>query len=388
MFILEKPYVSDILRNTLAKNQYPVLANDMTMNSLGHGLNVMDKESFKALLQAQEHPRLYSNSENSIDWISANLTSTNLPRQIGVFKDKAAFRRLSRPIYPEFWFQETTLSELPELSPESLRFPLVVKPSVGFFSLGVHVVNTPDEWQGAVSEILSETEAISRQYPLDVLNTEHFILEQCVHGREFAVDVYYNAQGGPVILNIIEHLFASEKDVSDRVYFTSSALMREWLPRMSDLLGEIGRLAGLRNFPAHVELRTSDDGSLQFIEVNPMRFAGWCVADMTQHAYGFSPYEYYMNDISPDWDSILPRYDHRCVAVVVADIPGTLDRSRITSVDYDGFAKRFRSPLEYRRIDFRDYSVFAFLFVETPIDDRSELETILGADLTSYLTFS
>ncbi len=385
MFILDKPYVSTILRETLAENNYPVLDNAMARSAAAPTLNLVQPDAFVRMALEMESPRIYTNSENSLDWIAANLGATPLPRQAGVFKDKVAFRDLVRELYPDFRYQGITFAELPDVAPQDLPYPLVLKPAVGFFSLGVHVVRGPEEWRGAVQAVRSDVDAISRQYPRQVLNTERFIIEQCIQGREFAVDVFFTATGEAVICNIIEHLFASAKDVSDRVYVTSSAIMREWLPKVGPLLEDVGRLAGLRNFPAHVELRAGSDGRLRFIEVNPMRFAGWCVADMALHAFGIDPYTCYMNDIAPHWDAILDQYEGRTVGVVVADIPGHIDRSRIASVAHDRFQARFKKPLELRRIDHAEYPVFAFLFAEATDPELQEFRDILQADLGEFI---
>jgi len=129
-----------------------------------------------------------------------------------------------------FRYQGITFAELPDVAARDLPYPLVLKPAVGFFSLGVHVVRDPEEWRRAVHAVRRDVDAISRQYPRQVLNTERFIIEQCIQGREFAVDVFFNARGEAVIINIIEHLFASAKDVSDRVYIASSAIIDPTTP--------------------------------------------------------------------------------------------------------------------------------------------------------------
>ena len=44
----------------------------------------------------------------------------------------------------------------------------------------------------------------------------------------------------------------------------------------------LAKLAGLKNFPLHTEVRVNEKGEIIPIEVNPMRFGGWCTtADFT-----------------------------------------------------------------------------------------------------------
>ena len=387
MFILEAPYVSDFLKQTILDRQAPVLANDMAVKHFGPDAPCLCcAEDFAARADAGGSGPIYSNSENAIEWIGTHLDATGLPEKIALFKDKIRFRELIRDMHPDYLFKGGPFEELENLDPADMPKPFIIKPAVGFFSLGVHKVDSDDQWPEILGIIRSEVTRIQSQYPDQVLNLDRFIVEECIVGEEFAVDVYFNKDGSPVILNILGHLFASENDVSDRVYLTSPTIIRTWRERFTKYLGEIGTRAGLNRFPAHVELRVTPDGTIMPIEVNPMRFAGWCVADLTFHAYGFNPYTYYLDGIIPDWETILAKREGKAVGVLVADVAADVDCSPIISVDYEGFKARFSKPLELRRIDVREYPVFAFLFAEVPEDDPTDFKNLLHSDLKEFLT--
>ncbi len=387
MFILEAPYVSDFLKQTIIDRQAPVLTNSMAVKRLGSDApKLSSTQDFVRAAKAGQDLRIYSNSENAIHWIGTNLTHTELPEKINLFKDKIRFRELIRDMDPDYFFRGVPFEELAGIDPVRIPKPFIIKPAVGFFSLGVHKVDTDADWPKTLQAIHSEVSRIQSQYPDQVLNLDRFIIEECIEGEEFAVDVYFGNDGKPVILNILGHLFASANDVSDRVYLTSPAIIRTWLDRFTAYLAEIGTRAGLTNFPAHVELRVDGGGHIKPIEVNPMRFAGWCVADLTFHAWGFNPYEYYLDGKQPDWETILRKREGKVVGVVVADVAADVDCSAITSVDYEAFEAKFSKPLELRRIDVHEYPVFAFLFAEVPEDDLSELRALLHSDLNEFLT--
>lgn len=58
----------------------------------------------------------------------------------------------------------------------------------------------------------------------------------------------------------------------------------------------------LKNFPAHIEIRIDKNGNINPIEVNPLRFGGWCTTgDISWYAYGFNSYEYFLKGKKPDW---------------------------------------------------------------------------------------
>ncbi|MGE4292066.1 MAG: ATP-grasp domain-containing protein [Desulfovibrio sp.] len=394
MFLLEAPYVSEFLKQSVLESGAPVLDNAKARQALaGADAKLTSAEEFARLLRAGG--RLYSNSENCIQWIEEHLQGTVLPGRIALLKDKARFRDLTRDLYPDFQYRELALDELSGFDPGSFPKPFVVKPSVGFFSLGVHKVHEDADWPAILRTIQEEVRTVRDMYPAQVLDLGRFVVEECIEGEEFAVDAYFNGQGEPVILNIFTHLFASRDDVSDRVYYTSANIVRTWEERFRELLAKVGHRAGLRDFPIHAELRvdTREGGACKwasqecaaFIEINPMRFAGWCCTDLAHFAYGLNPYQHYLEQTRPDWDAILAGREGKVWSLVVADIPPDVDRSRIASVDYEAFRAAFARPLELRPVDYVRYSVFAFLFAETPEADLSELTAILKADLRRYI---
>lgn len=385
MFILEDPYVSELLASTAAAAGRPVLDTPAARRALSdRGVQLASDAEFAAAASAPG-ARVYSNSENAIGWIARHLTGTGLPQNIALFKDKFAFREIVSDLYPGYRYAGLDLAELRSFDPHSMGGPFVVKPAVGFFSMGVHVVASPAEWPATVAAIEREVESFARIYPTQVLELTRFIVEQAIEGDEYAVDAYFGSEGAPVLVNVYGHLFASADDVSDRVYYTSVELVDRLRDPILDFLAEVGRRTELRNFPIHAEVRIDSSGRVAPIEINPMRFGGWCATDLAYFAYGVNPYRCYLDDECPDWDAIARERAGRVTALVVADLPASVTLADIESVDYDSFAARFSRVLELRPTDYNRYPVFAFTFVDVPGDDLSELRAVLGADLTTYL---
>ncbi|WP_320171279.1 ATP-grasp domain-containing protein [Maridesulfovibrio sp.] len=388
MFILEKPYVSEFLKQTLIEKGYTVLDNETARRAFeDKPAGMVPAEEFLAQYKRAPECPVYSNSENAIDWMDGHLDIGGLPDKIRLFKDKGAFRDLLKDLYPDFYYRMAALEGLDSVAPAELPFPCVVKPSVGFFSLGVHMVESAADWPGALDAIHSEVSRIRTMYPAKVLELDNFIIEQCIEGEEFAVDAYFDKQGNPVIINILGHLFASSDDVGDRCYITSPKIISEHHDEFIALLAEIGKRADLRNFPIHIELRRDNSGHIGIIEVNPMRFAGWCVTDLAYYAYGINPYEYFMESKIPDWGKISNCCKGKVYAMIIGDIDSSVDCSKIKSVNYEAFLSNFTKPLELRKIDYREYPVFAFTFAEVEEENMEELKKMLHADFTQYLEF-
>lgn len=388
MIFIDKPFISDFLRKTIQENGFPVVKTEIAEKlGFNNGLNTLDEE--KAIQQAtsSENILIYTTSENAIGWIARHLSSTNLPQKIELFKDKVKFRTLIKPMYPDFYFREIQLYELDGLSLENIPMPFIIKPVVGFFSMGVYKVTGPGKWEQVKASIRAEVHRAKDLYPTEVLNTQSFIIEQCVEGEEFAVDAYFDAAGDPVVLNIHKHIFSSNEDVSDRVYISSKEIIESNIGQFSVFLKEIGILSGVRNFPVHAEIRRDRSGSVLPIEINPMRFGGWCsTADAAHFAYGFNPYVLYFSQKRPDWKKVLKNKEGKLYSIVVLDNSTGVEGAQIASFDYDRLMSSFEKPLELRRIDCEEYPVFGFLFTETKEENMFELERILKSDLKEFVT--
>lgn len=390
MFFVDKPYVSDFFKKTVKDNNIPIVGTESAKRlNLYAGTTVISEADALEMVRETENLPIYTTSENSIGWISEHLPFSNLPEKIELFKDKLKFRQLTQPMFPDFFFEGVSLNELQKVRFDQLPLPFIIKPTVGFMSMGVHQVATYAEWIDTIAAIIAEIEQTKNLYPDSVLDTSSFIIEQCINGEEFAVDVYYNSAGEPVILGILKHVFASAADVSDRVYISSKEVIESNLAEFTQFAGEIGHLAGVKNFPVHIELRRDNDGTLLPIEVNPLRFGGWCTtADISFLAYGFNPYLYYYNQEKPDWPQLLQGKEGKLFSVVVLDNSTGIEIGKIKSFDFDKLLAKFKHPLELRKIDFQQYPVFGFLFTETAEADFVELQNILDSNLREYITIA
>lgn len=384
MILLDKPYVSNFLKETIVKYDFPALD---TGNITEKGeLSLIQPEEVIENFRNDPNSRLYTNSENSINWVVNHLGFTKLPEYINVFKNKVEFRKLIQQIYPNFFFREVSLSEIDEIKLEELPMPFIIKPAVGFLSLGVHKVLSHNDWDRVKQLIRDEFTEAKCLFPIEVVNASSFLIEEIIEGEEFAFDAYFDEVGEATILGISKHLFSSETDVSDRVYYTSKDTIKTYLPQFLDFVKELGDRANLRNFPVHVEVRVDKNGVLIPIEVNPMRFGGWCTtADLTHYATKLNPYHCFLNNIKPDWNKILEEMDDDFYSLVILDNSTGVPSKEIAKFDYDALLNKFAKPLELRKVDYKMYSIFGMLYTQTPKDKFVEIEEILTSDLKEFV---
>ncbi len=388
MIILDKPFVSDFLVDTVIRNSYPVLNNETAvMFDSENKMNLISSENAVQHLNETEYPKLYTNSENSGEWIINHLNGHKPAHQIELFKDKVKFRKLIKSLYPDFMYREVTLQELDYLDVDTLQRPFVIKPSIGFFSIAVKIVFENDDWDMVKNHLVREIKRFENSYPEQVLATSRLIIEEYIRGDEFAFDAYFDENGNPVILNILKHLYSSETDTRDRVYISSKEVIEGNIELFSSFLKDVGNLAGLKNFPLHTEVRVTEDGDVIPVEINPLRFGGWCTtADVTYFAYGINSYEYYLNGLKPDWGEVLRNKDDLLYAVIVLDNSTGIDSGSIKSFDYDKLLSHFKQPLELRQTDYKNFHVFGFLFTEMKNSEFNELEYILNSDLKEFIS--
>ena len=390
LVLIDQPYVSDTLQTTIRDQSLPVVDTPAARSmGLMDGAHVLSEAQAKARGLKANRLRLYINSENALSWIADHLGDSRSALAATLFKDKIRFRQITQPLDPDFEFVELPLDTLEQVDPRTLPMPCVLKPAVGFFSIGVRRIEQVADWPAAVTEVLAGLDSARNLYPDVVLNDTQMIVESCLEGDEYAVDTYYDGEGKPVIVGIMKHLFAGPDDVSDRVYTTSAKVMREMLPLAMSYLERLGQLVDLQDVALHVELRVGPDRIARAIEVNPLRFGGWCTtADIAPHAWGFDPVMAFLKDERPDWSRLIQERSGQSFSVVVLDNATGHQGHDISGFDHAGVAAGFSNIIEVRKVDYRVHPLFGFLFVETPEHDPSELLAILGDDLRSHIKVS
>jgi hypothetical protein len=387
MILIDQPYISSFLLQTIKENYLEIVSTEAARVMISDDtLNWIPEKKAVEFIKNNPNCPLYTNSENSISWIEKNLASTKLPSQILVFKNKIKFRELLKDLFPDYFFKGSKFEELAHLSMENIKFPFIIKPAVGFFSLGVHKVDNPEEWPAVLHKITNDIAEIKSFYPNEVVDTSNFIMEECIEGEEYAMDCYFNKEGKPVILSIYHHRFSTGKDVNDRVYTTSNEIIKKQLPKMQKFMDTLSALTNFKNFPFHVEVRIDKNGTIIPIEVNPMRFGGWCTtADLSYFAYGFNSYQYFLNGSEPNWKELFKKGKNKKYSLVLLDNNSGIPENKIAFFDYESLLSDFENPMELRKVDFNDYPFFGMVFVETSLGNEKELDQILTSDLIKYI---
>ena len=194
MFFVDMPYLSDFFKQTVRDGCIPVVGTEIAQKmGLYDGTNILSEEAAVEMVRAIDSRdlRIYTTSENAIGWIAEHLSFSDLPEKIALFKNKVKFRELMKPIFPDFRFLEIKLEDLKNFQLEDFPLPFIIKPAVGFFSMGVHKVTRREDWFPTIDVIVEETRKNKTLFPEAVLNASSFIIEECINGDEYAFDAYF-----------------------------------------------------------------------------------------------------------------------------------------------------------------------------------------------------
>ena len=371
MIILEEPFVSGLLLRFLHETQIPVLRNKYTDKTIQEqtNLNIIEESRFIAAYATSENPLLYTVSEYALDWVYRTLPDKKMIDRVSLLKDKVAFRKASANLHKDLFYAELHFNELRSVKIDKLPLPVVLKPAVGFLSASVYTIASPVDWAKALTDIGCNLAKHANAFPDTVVDNTRFIVESYISGKEYAIDLYFN-DTEPVIINIFEHPFFSSNDVSDRLYYTSKSLFDNFLTVFTDYFKELNTVLHLKDIPVHVELRV-DNGKIAPIEINPLRFAGLCLNEIHYHICGTHPLSYFFNKTIPDYQAMWKGNENRmfCFSVFEKDDNGMIDMKGIKTL--------FSSIIEMRIPNNPNLEIGAFVFSETEISNKNEIQNIL-----------
>lgn len=378
MVILERPFVSDLMVDTLKKNNIPVLRNEMAEERAADG-NVLSDEEFSA--EYGKRGKIYTVSENALGWIYEHIDDKRFLDSISLVKDKYAFRRICRDIYPDFFFKEVNINEMAEMDTDNITFPCVIKPSVGFLSKGVFVVHNPEEYRKAVESLQKDFATAGAGFPEFVVGRSRFLIEEYIHGEEYAVDTYFDENETPTILNIFHHKFMDESDTSDRLYMTSKVLFDRYEGPFMQFLTNLNKTLHLRNFPMHIEFRYDGRKAVP-IEINPLRFTGFCLNELQVFISGQHPMLSYLRGTHVTKEEMWRGKETLTYAFTVLDLPaGCEDKA----FDDEKFSADFPGVIDVRLVPDKSSGVAATVFLRTVTANEAAFDRIMSLDMREYM---
>lgn len=250
--------------------------------------------------------------------LSENLkeTESEFCRKLGLHRPSESTLRSSRdklymrtsipaPEGSEFRFRG--IDDSVENPQAPLDFPFVVKPNLGYASVGVSVVRNVDEFEERVRSIRKMNRFFLgntfRAVPSAVL------CESLLEGPEFAVDSI-TVGGITRVFGIFSRTFAAKYDFQDHILVLDPSLDHALRKQIENCVVNHLNLAGYTDGPSHTEIRLHKDTGIPVVLECALRVgAGGCMGAIIERATGFAHNAWavrsQLRDISPvEWDSL------------------------------------------------------------------------------------
>ena len=215
--ILGGPAVSSMILKTLEKNKTHVLNLSTDKKVSNYTLELLDEETFFTQVKkfGSNPLPLMINSEFAQQIVGDKASFSSSYDFASYFRSKTKFREWLHDVFPDFFFKKGTLEDFSNIqASDDIPYPLIIKPSTGYLSLCVHKVDSYEDLQEKLNLIRQSSNQIQTDYPKAMVDCDNLIMEKFIKGPEVAVEGYYNAEGHPVVFNIMARTFKDDADTS------------------------------------------------------------------------------------------------------------------------------------------------------------------------------
>jgi len=331
------------------------------------GIKVLTEEKLRESdISFNKDDKLYVPSQSSLELVMERTHCPKRLRAIELLSDKYQCRSMMKPLFPDFYFDIKKLSEIKEeMFVRDRKY--IIKPSKCFFGIGVKIVEKLADIPRLVDEIQQELDLNSQIFSESVFSREDMIIEQFVEGDEYAVDMFYSEKGEPVIVSLTYHPMSLKKEYHHVLYYSSHRIFQQLYPQIESFFTRLNSILNIHSFPIHAEFKLEGGKELLPIELNPLRYGGFGLADLSYYAYDQCPYFSFFQDQKYNWKKIWN--DHRqnkYYAWVLAYNGTQVDTSKININNAHAKLLAFigETPLlHYQALDYQNNPVFAIAYL-------------------------
>ncbi|MGH7245491.1 MAG: ATP-grasp domain-containing protein, partial [Candidatus Levyibacteriota bacterium] len=304
---------------------------------------------------------VYIPSENALEAVLSHMGDKKTKLAVEILKDKYACRKILKSLFPSFYFRKISLHNLKDF-PIPKKKKLVIKPAKGFFGAGVRIIDTKTNLTALQKDIAQEIAKYSAFYSESVLSKEELLIEEYITGEEYAVDMYYNKEGKPVIMNIFHHPIPKYSEYFNVLYYTNKKTFEKFHNKLVKFFTLLNKHLHAKSFAIHAEFKYTKNQLIP-VEFNPLRFGGWGLADLTQYAFGINPFDAFFKNTSPDWNTIWKTKKDDYFCWVLAYNGKGVDIKKMQP-NHAMFQKDLKTILHYNKLDYKKNPVFANAYIQ------------------------
>ncbi len=372
--ITGKGYISELVTKIETEGKNKIKVKDEIK------VKVISEEDFRnseLILKADD--KVYAPTESALEIILERSEDPVFTNAVNMLKDKYKFRELMSNLYPDFFFAKTTINELENIKLD-LDKKYIIKPTKGFFGTAVKELTGETNISEITKEIRNEIKESSRYFPESILSKNELIIEQFVDGEEYAVDMYFNENGKPEILNIYHHPLPERNEYFNVLYYTNKDIFNRFYDRLKAIFVELNQHLNIIDFPIHAEFKLEND-TLIPIEMNPLRYGGFGLADLAYHAFGFNPFDAFFNNFKPNWKQIWTERNENHFGWILG-YNGTDIDVNTHEPDHETYREYLGNILHYVEIDHKENPAFSIAYVK---DNSSiSLQRLLKTEFNDF----
>lgn len=325
--------------------------------------------------------KVYVPSETSLSIVMDRMQDRSYVEGINRLKNKYFCREALASLYPDFYFAKASLADIPSLDLGGKK--VVIKPLKGFFGTGVRIADKNTDLSALASEMNAEVEANARFFPESILSKDEYIIEEFISGDEYAVDMFYDELGNPAIMNIYLHPEPEIAEYFHLMYYTNQTIFASYLQVFLSFFTELNKVLGLKSFPIHAEFKLQK-GQMIPIELNPMRYGGFGLADLTYISYNYQPITAYFDDQPFDWSDIWQSRKSHNYAWILGyngkDI--SVDKASPNHDKFKALLAQNSDLLDYVQLNHRENPVFALAYLKN--NSLQQLKELLSMEFNDF----
>ncbi|WP_370476519.1 ATP-grasp domain-containing protein [Tamlana flava] len=365
------------MKNTLYL-VYPKSAESGTIETLPKtdGMKLVQEDDFlKNHCDVADSGKVCITSEASLESILKCIKDKSKIEGIVAMKDKHLFRDLLKEMFPSINYHLISFQDIETLKISTKK---IIKPIKGCFGTAVKTIDKNSNLDKIAQEIKSEVQKNSIVLSESVLSQSEFIVEDYIEGEEYAVDMFYDSNGQAHIVNIYFHPIPKHVEYLHMIYYTSKAIFKKIYARAIAFFNRLNEKLQLKNVALHSEFRLSD--KLVPIEINSMRFGGMGLGNMIYHSLKVNPYQFFIEEKSPDWKEIWKHYPESNFAFLIAYNGTQIDKSR-QKPNLEKLESEFTKILNKTVFDYQKQLAFGTYTLE---EDFENINKLLRIDFNDY----
>jgi len=344
-------------------------------------IQVLTKEEMKnnPSLRFPRGDKIIISTETVLDDVLQRLDDPEKKDLIITLKNKVECRQVLATLFPDFYFKEISISDIPtfELASSERYF---IKPIKGYWGSAAYPLNKDTDRISLSSEISRQLQIRSGIFSDQVVAKDRLIVEEFIDGEEYAVDMFFNEDGEPVITNICYHPLPKKMEYLHVVYYTSYDVFHLLYNDLIRFFSTLNKTLKARNMPIHGEFKLHK-GKLTPVELNPLRFGSDGFADLSYHAFGFNPFLCFTQNCAPDWDKVWQGREEKVYAFYLGYNGSDLDTNKYRP-DLRNFRKLFSNILADNAMNYQNTLAFSVMYIEENNLDR--IHELLEVEFNEY----